>query len=582
MLVRIYRDDFPKIISLYFQTASGLADRVCAVFATLSRRAETAFSRAAISDGFSPFLSNDFHDSSLFMTLAEFWPQCLRRLHDILPAGQFAQWIAPLTVGEENGVWVVYGKNQFACNMLKSQFAAKIEVVRAELAPQQAAFAFKAGVGQHYEMAENAGAVASEQAALTEEMPKADAQESFSDGTSSENLDRPSVAKTAADILAQRMKNLPHENKQPAAAPAESKAVAKAKTEAQRDAEEARYEQTNLSRDYTFDTLVEGKGNRLAAAAAQAIAENPGQGYNPFFLYGSTGLGKTHLVQAIGNELLKNRPDAKVRYMHSDDYIRSFMKAVRNNTYDVFKQQYKQYDLLIIDDIQFIKGKDRTMEEFFYLYNHFHNEKKQLILTCDVLPAKIEGMDDRLKSRFSWGLTLELEPPELEMRVAILQKKAEAAGISIEDEAALFVANLIRSNVRELEGAFNRVSASSRFMNRPVIDMDLARTALQDIIAEKHKIITADTIIDATAKYYRIKISDILGKKRTRNIARPRQVAMSLTKELTTLSLPSIGDAFGGRDHTTVMHGVKAVAKLREEDPELAQDYEKLLILIQN
>ena len=516
------------------------------------------------------------------MTLAEFWPQCLRRLHDILPAGQFAQWIAPLTVGEENGVWVVYGKNQFACNMLKSQFAAKIEVVRAELAPQQAAFAFKAGVGQHYEMAENAGTVAPEQAALTEEMPKADAQESFSDGTSSENSDRSSVAKTAADILAQRMKNLPHENKQPAAAPAESKAVAKAKTEAQRDAEEARYEQTNLSRDYTFDTWVEGKGNRLAAAAAQAIAENPGQGYNPFFLYGSTGLGKTHLVQAIGNELLKNRPDAKVRYMHSDDYIRSFMKAVRNNTYDVFKQQYKQYDLLIIDDIQFIKGKDRTMEEFFYLYNHFHNEKKQLILTCDVLPAKIEGMDDRLKSRFSWGLTLELEPPELEMRVAILQKKAEAAGISIEDEAALFVANLIRSNVRELEGAFNRVSASSRFMNRPVIDMDLARTALQDIIAEKHKIITADTIIDATAKYYRIKISDILGKKRTRNIARPRQVAMSLTKELTTLSLPSIGDAFGGRDHTTVMHGVKAVAKLREEDPELAQDYEKLLILIQN
>ena len=519
------------------------------------------------------------------MTLAEFWPQCLRRLHDILPAGQFAQWIAPLTVGEENGVWVVYGKNQFACNMLKSQFAAKIEVVRAELAPQQAAFAFKAGVGQHYEMAENAGVVAPEQAALTEEMPKADAQESFSDGTSSENSDKPSVAKTAADILAQRMKNLPHESKQPAAAPAESKAVAKAKTEAQRDAEEARYEQTNLSRDYTFDTLVtlvEGKGNRLAAAAAQAIAENPGQGYNPFFLYGSTGLGKTHLVQAIGNELLKNRPDAKVRYMHSDDYIRSFMKAVRNNTYDVFKQQYKQYDLLIIDDIQFIKGKDRTMEEFFYLYNHFHNEKKQLILTCDVLPAKIEGMDDRLKSRFSWGLTLELEPPELEMRVAILQKKAEAAGISIEDEAALFVANLIRSNVRELEGAFNRVSASSRFMNRPVIDMDLARTALQDIIAEKHKIITADTIIDATAKYYRIKISDILGKKRTRNIARPRQVAMSLTKELTTLSLPSIGDAFGGRDHTTVMHGVKAVAKLREEDPELAQDYEKLLILIQN
>lgn len=515
------------------------------------------------------------------MTLAEFWPLCLRRLHDILPHGQFAQWIAPLTVGEEGKVWVVYGKNQFACNMLKSQFAGKIEAVMQELVPNRAAFIFKPGEGIRYEMAD-VGVV--EKPPVHEVRDELPVQAELSDEMPSEGSAKSVQAKTAADILAERMKNLPHEPRhtaEPASRP-EAEVLAKARTDAQRDAEEARYEQTNLSSDYTFDTLVEGKGNRLAAAAAQAIAESPGQSYNPFFLYGSTGLGKTHLVQAVGNELLKNRPDAKVRYMHSDDYIRSFMKAVRNNTYDVFKQQYKQYDLLIIDDIQFIKGKDRTMEEFFYLYNHFHNEKKQLILTCDVLPAKIEGMDDRLKSRFSWGLTLELEPPELEMRIAILQKKAEAAGISIEDEAALFIANLIRSNVRELEGAFNRVSASSRFMNRPVIDIDLARTALQDIIAEKHKVITADIIIDAVAKYYRIRISDVLGKKRTRNIARPRQVAMSLTKELTTLSLPSIGDSFGGRDHTTVMHGIRAVSKLREEDPELAQDYEKLLILIQN
>ena len=525
------------------------------------------------------------------MTLAEFWPMCLRRLRDMLPPGQFAQWIAPLTVGEEGEVWVVYGKNQFACNMLKSQFAGKIEAVMQELVPNRAVFIFKPGAGICYDMADVGDVekppvheVRDElpvQAELSDEMP---VQAELSDEMPSEGPAKSVQAKTAEDIVAERMKNLLHEPRhtaEPASRP-ESEVLAKARTDAQRDAEEARYEQTNLSPDYTFDTLVEGKGNRLAAAAAQAIAESPGQSYNPFFLYGSTGLGKTHLVQAVGNELLKNRPDAKVRYMHSDDYIRSFMKAVRNNTYDVFKQKYKQYDLLIIDDIQFIKGKDRTMEEFFYLYNHFHNEKKQLILTCDVLPAKIEGMDDRLKSRFSWGLTLELEPPELEMRIAILQKKAEAAGISIEDEAALFIANLIRSNVRELEGAFNRVSASSRFMNRPVIDIDLARTALQDIIAEKHKVITADIIIDAVAKYYRIKISDVLGKKRTRNIARPRQVAMSLTKELTTLSLPSIGDSFGGRDHTTVMHGIRAVSKLREEDPELAQDYEKLLILIQN
>ncbi|MFC2563827.1 MAG: chromosomal replication initiator protein DnaA [Neisseria sp.] len=504
------------------------------------------------------------------MTLAEFWPLCLRKLHDSLPAQQFQTWIAPLTVGEENGTWVVYGKNQFACNMLQNRFAADIEAVRAELAPQQAAFLFKTGTGRSYPMASDASGKS------LEERPSENAPAHPHTTPAPSN-------KTAADILAERMKNLPHGNRrtEPEPAPAAANPTAKTKHDEQRGAAETRYSQTNLSSDYTFETLVEGKGNRIAAAAAQSIAENPGQSYNPFFLYGSTGLGKTHLVQAIGNELLKNRPDAKVRYMHSDDYIRSFMSAVRTNSYDVFKQQYKQYDLLIIDDIQFIKGKDRTMEEFFYLYNHFHNEKKQLILTCDVLPAKIEDMDDRLKSRFSWGLTLELEPPELEMRVAILQKKAESSGISLTDEAAFFIANLIRSNVRELEGAFNRVSASSRFMNKP-IDIDLARDALQDIIAVKHKVITADIIIDATAKYYRIKISDILGKKRTRNIARPRQVAMSLTKELTNLSLPSIGDAFGGRDHTTVMHGVKAVAKLREDDPELAQDYEKLLIMIQN
>lgn len=504
------------------------------------------------------------------MTLAEFWPLCLRKLHDSLPAQQFQTWIAPLTVGEENGTWVVYGKNQFACNMLQNRFATNIEAVRAELAPQQAPFLFKTGTGRNYPMASDASGKS------LEERPSENAPAHPHTTPAPSN-------KTAADILAERMKNLPHGNRrtEPEPAPAAANPTAKTKHDEQRGAAETRYSQTNLSSDYTFETLVEGKGNRIAAAAAQSIAENPGQSYNPFFLYGSTGLGKTHLVQAIGNELLKNRPDAKVRYMHSDDYIRSFMSAVRTNSYDVFKQQYKQYDLLIIDDIQFIKGKDRTMEEFFYLYNHFHNEKKQLILTCDVLPAKIEDMDDRLKSRFSWGLTLELEPPELEMRVAILQKKAESSGISLTDEAAFFIANLIRSNVRELEGAFNRVSASSRFMNKP-IDIDLARDALQDIIAVKHKVITADIIIDATAKYYRIKISDILGKKRTRNIARPRQVAMSLTKELTNLSLPSIGDAFGGRDHTTVMHGVKAVAKLREDDPELAQDYEKLLIMIQN
>ncbi|MCS4534072.1 chromosomal replication initiator protein DnaA [Neisseria montereyensis] len=542
------------------------------------------------------------------MKLADFWPQCLRRLHDTLPPQQYQTWIAPLTVGEENGVWVVYAKNQFAMNMLNSRFAGAIEAVRTELAPTAPVLVFKAGLGERYEMAAKADAEienaqvrtvsdGSDKAALASQDAKAatmpsETTEAPAEIKTADNGAMPSGAipkKSARDILAERLKQLPHDQDKPKKSAAAHTKTAKQKKDtvehlqpaATKGSETPQYTQSNLSPDYTFETLVEGKGNRIAAAAAQSIAENPGQGYNPFFLYGSTGLGKTHLVQAIGNELLKNKPDAKVRYMHSDDYIRSFMNAVRTNSYDVFKQQYKQYDLLIIDDIQFIKGKDRTMEEFFYLYNHFHNKKKQLILTCDVLPTKIEDMDARLKSRFSWGLTLELEPPELEMRVAILQKKAETAGVDLNEDAAFFIANLIRSNVRELEGAFNRVSASSRFLKKP-IDIDLARTALQDIVASSYKVITAELIIEATAKYYRIKISDIVGKKRTRNIARPRQIAMSLTKELTNLSLPSIGDAFGGRDHTTVMHGVKAVTKLREEDSEIAQDYEKLLIIIQN
>ena len=517
-----------------------------------------------------------FIELHLNMTLAEFWPQCLRCLRSILTPQQFDTWIAPLTVGEENGIWVIYSKSQFACNLLKSQFAVPIERTRAELAPDQPALVFKVGRGQSYAMVADAlvqAAAAGGVQGDTLPLPESETAQ----------MAPLKTAKSAQDILADRIRHLPEQQggrKQEAQSVAGQK-HAKGKKEVAADLAAQRYAQTNLSADYTFEMLVEGKGNRMAAAAAQSIAENPGQSYNPFFLYGSTGLGKTHLVQAVGNELLKNNPAAKVRYMHSDEYIRSFLDAVRTKNYDVFKQQYKQYDLLIIDDIQFIKGKDRTMEEFFYLYNHFHNEKKQLILTCDVLPAKIEDMDDRLKSRFSWGLTVELEPPELEMRVAILQKKAEAAGVALDEQAAFFIAKHIRSNVRELEGAFKRVEARSRFLKKP-INIDLATEALQDIVASSYKMITVELIMDTVAKHYRIKISDILSKKRARNIARPRQMAMALTKELTNLSLPAIGDNFGGRDHTTVMHGVRVIAELREADPEIAQDYEKLLILIQN
>ena len=326
---------------------------------------------------------------------------------------------------------------------------------------------------------------------------------------------------------------------------------------------------------------MEGKGNRLAVAAARSIAENPGKNYNPFFLYGSTGLGKTHLAQAVGNELLRLKPEAKVYYMHAEDFVRGMIQAFRNHAHDAFRQQYKPYDFLIIDDIQFIKGKDRSMEEFFHLYNHCHHHKKQIILTCDVLPTKIDDMDDRLKSRFSWGLTLELEPPELEMRVEILQKKADSVGVELKEEAAFFIATHIRSNVRELEGAFKRVEARSRFEHKP-IDVELATEALQDIVAGNFKPINLPLIMDAVAKYYGIRTADLIGKKRAQSIVRPRHLAIKLARELTTHSYEDIGKAFGGRDHSTVLNSVKKADELRQDNAEIAQDYEKLLIIIKN
>ncbi len=525
------------------------------------------------------------------MTLADFWAQTLRRLHHELSEQQFQLAIAPVTVGEEDGAWVIYAKNQFAVNLLRSQYAAKLTAIHAELAPNAPELRYKVGVGTHYEMAaadsNHLNTVSPNPPYQTDEPDDAAAPIAtvHTEPLPETQLPQKNPRKTTAqDILAERMNNLRPSKKthdeSPAASSSKTSAIeaAKAKEEA-----ELRHTQTNLSPEYTFDTLVEGKGNHLAAAVAKSIAEKPGDSmYNPFFVYGSTGLGKTHLVQAIGNELLKLNPKARVRYMHSDEYLKTFMATVRNKTWDTFKQQYLHYNLLIIDDIQFIQGKDRTMEEFFFLFEHFHSRNQQIILTCDQLPSSLENMEKRLISRFSWGMTIKLEPPELEMRIDILERKAEAAGIALLEDAALFIAQNVKQNVRELEGALNRVLARCRFEKRTTIDIDLATDALQDIVASNYKPITIELIMKAVADYHHIRMSDLLGKKRTRNIARPRQMAMALAKELTNLSLPAIGDAFGGRDHTTVMHAVKTIAKLRIDEPELGQDYEKLLILIQN
>lgn len=332
---------------------------------------------------------------------------------------------------------------------------------------------------------------------------------------------------------------------------------------------------------FTFENFVTGKPNQLANAAALQVGENPGKAYNPLFIYGGVGLGKTHLIQAIGNMVRFRNHDSKVSYLHAERYVSDVVHAYRHKSFDDFKRYYHSLDLLLIDDIQFFSGKNRTQEEFFYAFNALIEAHKQVIITCDTIPKKIAGMEDRLTSRFGWGLTVEIEPPDLEMRVAILQKKASLEGIALSNDVSFFIAKQIRSNVRELEGGLKRVLAYSRFTGAP-ITLDLIKEALKDILAVQNRQISLETIQRTVADYYKIKIADLYSKKRSRNIARPRQVAMLLAKELTHLSYPDIGDAFGGRDHSTVIHAVKTITDLKQLDQTIARDLQLLHQMLTN
>jgi chromosomal replication initiator protein len=335
-------------------------------------------------------------------------------------------------------------------------------------------------------------------------------------------------------------------------------------------------EQSRLNPSFTFDSFVTGKANQLARAAALQVAEHPGVAYNPLFVYGGVGLGKTHLIQAIGNMLLELNPSAKVRYIHAEQYVSDVVRAYQHKAFDGFKRYYHSLDLLLIDDIQFFSGKNRTQEEFFYAFNALIEAHKQVIITCDTYPKEIAGIEDRLISRFGWGLTVAIEPPELEMRVAILLKKAEAERISLPEDIAFFVATHIQSNVRELEGGLKRVLAYAKFANAK-LSVDLAREALKDLLAVQVRQVSVENIQRIVADYYKIKVSEMYSKKRSRMVARPRQVAMTLAKELTHLSLPDIGDAFGGRDHTTVLHACRKIAELRASNAEITRDFDALL-----
>ena len=333
---------------------------------------------------------------------------------------------------------------------------------------------------------------------------------------------------------------------------------------------------SNLNPDFTFDTFVEGKSNQLGRAASMQVAENPGGAYNPLFIYGGTGLGKTHLMHAVGNQMVARNPEARVIYLHSERFVADMVKALQHNAINEFKRFYRSVDALLIDDIQFFAGKERSQEEFFHTFNALLEGQQQVILTCDRYPKEVNGLEERLKSRFGWGLTVAIEPPELETRVAILKGKALQSQVDLPDDVAFFIAKRIRSNIRELEGALRRVIANAHFTNKP-IDIDFAKDALRDLLALQDRLITIENIQKTVAEYYKIRVHDLLSARRSRSIARPRQVAMALAKELTSHSLPEIGDAFGGRDHTTVLHACRKVEELKQTDTRIREDYQNLL-----
>jgi len=331
-----------------------------------------------------------------------------------------------------------------------------------------------------------------------------------------------------------------------------------------------------INPEFTFETFVEGKSNQIAKAASIQVWQNPGNAYNPLFIYGGVGLGKTHLMHAVGNQILRNRPDAKVVYLHSERFVSDMVKALQHNKIDDFKRHYRSVNALLIDDVQFFAGKERSQEEFFHTFNALFESQQQIVLSSDRFPKEVTGLEERLKSRFGWGLTVAIEPPDLETRVAILQAKAIQLGADLPQDVAFFVGKRIRSNIRELEGALRRLIANAEFTGKS-FSIDFAKDALRDMLAAQDKQVTIENIQKEVSAYYQLRAGELLSRKRTRSIARPRQIAMTLAKELTSHSLPEIGNAFGGRDHTTVLHANKKIKELRGSDARIAEDYSNLL-----
>ena len=474
--------------------------------------------------------------------MKEFWQTCVSRLEQELPPQQISAWIrplVPLAYDETQAVLRVAAPNRFKLDWVRKNFSHQIEALAAEW--------FQRPVQVAFELPANGAA------ARIPTAPRAPAPSAAPPGP---------VAVGAA--IAAAAPPAPAAVTPVPAAPAVNVAAAM-----QADAAGVVYERSRLNTDLTFENFVTGKANQLARAAALQVAENPGISYNPLFLYGGVGLGKTHLIHSIGNAMVAAGTGVRVRYVHADQYVSDVVKAYQRKAFDDFKRYYHSLDLLLIDDIQFFSGKSRTQEEFFYAFEAMVAQRKQIIITSDTYPKELAGIDSRLISRFDSGLTVAIEPPELEMRVAILLRKAESEGVPMPEEVAFFIAKHLRSNVRELEGALRKVLAYARFHGRDVLSVDVCKEALKDLLSVSNGQITVENIQKTVADFYKIKVADMYSKRRPANIALPRQVAMYLAKELTQKSLPEIGDLFGGRDHTTVLHAVRKISDARSKQSEL-------------
>jgi chromosomal replication initiator protein len=484
------------------------------------------------------------------------WNYCFDRLKEELPAQQFNTWLRPLHGEFKDGILFVYAPNKFVLDWVNQRFLGRISELVLEFDASQVDVPIKLRIGS----------VSSKE---QDSVLPSKSQPTALNGHSARAKTEDSVQKRVSENGASK-----NTRKQDPIQVSSSRSG-----DRRVDVEGAIEHQSFLNPNFTFDTFVEGKSNQLARAASVQVAENPGGAYNPLFLYGGVGLGKTHLMHSIGNEIVRKNPNAKVVYLHSERFVADMVKALQINAINDFKRHYRSVDALLIDDIQFFAKKERSQEEFFHTFNALLEGGQQMILTCDRYPKEIDDMEERLKSRFGWGLTVMVEPPELETRVAILMKKAEQNGVALSSDAAFFIAQKIRSNVRELEGALKLVAANAHFTGQEITP-EFIRECLKDLLALHDKQISIDNIQRTVAEYYKIKVADLHSKRRTRSVTRPRQMAMALAKELTHHSLPEIGDSFGGRDHTTVLHACKKIVELRELDASIREDHNNFIKIL--